>query len=316
MFDDTVPVVGDFAGEMSPARGRICFLRSLPVRANRRNSPKPNTPIEIRLADEARFFRSWLDNPAIAGAVSPSGRFLARMMARYVDPLKAGPIVELGPGTGAITEALLERGIAPGRLFLVEFDPGFCKLLKRRFPGVHVIRGDAYNLTETLRNRLRRPPAAIVSSLPLLLKPEIQRLALLADAFQCMIPDGCFIQFTYGPLSPIPRDKASALDFHVEASPPVWWNLPPARVWIYRRQPQEATRTAQRQPNPAQEFLDRLKLGTEKIHLDLKKEIAAAKARLWLEPRRGQISRQGPRPDSTLKGGHGKPSGIDHSRHL
>jgi len=113
----------------------------------------------------------------------PFGRFLARMMARYVDPQKAGPIVELGPGTGAITEALLERGIAPGRLFLVEFDPGFCKLLKRRFPGIHVIKGDAYNLTETLGNRLRRPPAAIVSSLPLLLKPEIQRLALLADAF-------------------------------------------------------------------------------------------------------------------------------------
>ncbi len=70
-------------------------MRSLPARAHRRSSPKPNTPIEERLADEARFFRSWLDNPAIAGAVSPSGRFLARMMARYVDPQKAGPIVEL-----------------------------------------------------------------------------------------------------------------------------------------------------------------------------------------------------------------------------
>ncbi len=291
-------------------------MRSLPARAHRRSSPKPNTPIEERLADEARFFRSWLDNPAIAGAVSPSGRFLARMMARYVDPQKAGPIVELGPGTGAITEALLERGIAPGRLFLVEFDPGFCKLLKRRFPGIHVIKGDAYNLTETLGNRLRRPPAAIVSSLPLLLKPEIQRLALLVDAFQCMTPDGCFVQFTYGPLSPIPRDKASELAFHVEASPPVWLNLPPARVWIYRRQPLEANGVVQRQSNPAQEFLDRLKLGTEKIHLDLKKEIAAARARLRLEPRHGQILRQGPRPDSALKSARGKASGIDNSHHL
>ena len=215
-------------------------MRSQPARANRRSSSKPNTPIEERLADEARFFRSWLDNPAVAGAVSPSGRFLARMMARYVDPRKAGPVVELGPGTGAITEALLERGIAPGRLFLVEFDPGFCKLLKRRFPGVHVIKGDAYQLSQTLRGRLRRPAAAIVSSLPLLLKPETQRLALLADAFDCMSPDGCFIQFTYGRVSPVPRDKASALDFHVEASPPVWLNLPPARVWIYRRQAQAA----------------------------------------------------------------------------
>ncbi|MGH6863039.1 MAG: class I SAM-dependent methyltransferase, partial [Methylocella sp.] len=164
-------------------------MRSRPARANRRSASKPNTPIEEKIADEARFFRSWLDNPAVAGAVSPSGRFLARMMARYVDPRKAGPIVELGPGTGAITEALVARGIAPGRLFLVEFDPGFCTLLKRRFPGVHVIQGDAYQLSRTLRGRLRRPPGAIVSSLPLLLKPETQRLALLAGAFDCMSPD-------------------------------------------------------------------------------------------------------------------------------
>jgi phosphatidylethanolamine/phosphatidyl-N-methylethanolamine N-methyltransferase len=289
-------------------------LRRQPARANRRSSSKPDTPIEERLADEARFFRSWLDNPAVAGAVSPSGRFLARMMARYVDPRKAGPVVELGPGTGAITEALLKRGIAPGRLFLVEFDSGFCKLLKRRFPGVHVIKGDAYQLSQTLRGRFRRRPAAIVSSLPLLLKPETQRLALLADSFDCMTPDGCFVQFTYGRVSPVPRDKALALDFHVEASPPVWLNLPPARVWIYRRQAQAAKSVVQRRPNPAQEFFDRLKLGTEKIHLDLKKEIAAAKARLRIESRPGQLSRKGLWAESQLDSLF-KASSIDHSRH-
>jgi phosphatidylethanolamine/phosphatidyl-N-methylethanolamine N-methyltransferase len=287
-------------------------LRRQPARANQRSSSKPNTPIEERIADEARFFKSWLDNPAVAGAVSPSGRFLARMMARYVDPRKAGPVVELGPGTGAITEALLARGIAPGRLYLVEFDPGFCKLLKRRFPGIHVIKGDAYQLSQTLRGRLRRPPAAIVSSLPLLLKPETQRLALLADAFDCMSPDGCFVQFTYGRVSPVPRDKASALDFHVEASPPVWLNLPPARVWIYRRQAQAAKGVVQRRPNPAQEFFDRLKLGTEKIHLDLKKEIAAAKARLRIETRPGQPSRKELWTESRLDSLR-KASSIDHS---
>ncbi|MGH6843328.1 MAG: class I SAM-dependent methyltransferase [Methylocella sp.] len=288
-------------------------MRSRPARANRRSASKPNTPIEEKIADEARFFRSWLDNPAVAGAVSPSGRFLARMMARYVDPRKAGPVVELGPGTGAITEALVARGIAPGRLFLVEFDPGFCKLLQRRFPGVHVIKGDAYQLSRTLRGRLRRPPAAIVSSLPLLLKSETQRLALLADAFDCMSPDGCFVQFTYGRVSPVPRDKASALDFHVEASPPVWLNLPPARVWIYRRQAQAEHSVVQRRPNPAQEFFDKLKLGTEKIHLDLKKEIAAAKARLRIETRPVQVAANGARPESVLNRSR-QASGIDHSR--
>src|SRR3984893_13319250 len=183
MFCDASPFAGEFAGGSIPRYMREgLFLRSQPARANRRSPSKPNTPIEERIADEARFFKSWLDNPAIAGAVSPSGRFLARMMARYVDPRKAGPIVELGPGTGAITEALLARGIAPGRLFLVEFDVSFCKLLKRRFPGVHVIKGDAYQLSQTLRGRLRRPPAATVVSPPRILKTENPKLSLLADA--------------------------------------------------------------------------------------------------------------------------------------
>lgn len=254
-------------------------------------------PIEQRLADEARFFRSWLDNPMIAGAVSPSGRSLARMMARYVDPLADGPIVELGPGTGAITEALLERGVARERLFLIEFDSGFCKLLQRRFPGVHVIKGDAYRLSETLGDRLGRPAAAIVSSLPLLMKPEMQRLALLADAFNCMEPDGCFIQFTYGPASPMPRGKSAAI-FHTEASPPVWLNLPPARVWIYRPA-REGDTQPQKRLKPAQEFFDKLRMGTEKIHIDLKRELAAARARLQLEI--GPQARKGRRTQSAPK---------------
>ncbi|MCI0735661.1 MAG: ribose ABC transporter permease [Beijerinckiaceae bacterium] len=284
-------------------------------RANARGPRKSNTPMEVRLADEARFFMSWLDNPAIAGAVSPSGPFLARMMARYVDPRKTGPIVELGPGTGAITEALLERGIAPKRLYLIEFDPGFCGLLRRRFPGVHVIKGDAYRLATTLGGRLRHPPAAIVSGLPLLLKPEAQRLALLTEAFECMAPGGRFVQFTYSPLSPIPRDKVLALDFHVEGSPPVWLNLPPARVWIYRRQMEAEMQAQLKRPNPAQEFLDKLKIGTGKIHLDLMRELAAAKARLRYDPRSRQSRGKELWRDSAYDSPR-RASGSGNSRHL
>ena len=272
--------------------------------ANGRSPRKSTTPMEVRLADEARFFMSWLDNPGLAGAVSPSGPFLARMMARYVDPRTAGPIVELGPGTGAITEALLKRGIAPKRLFLIEYDRGFCSLLRRRFPGVHVIKGDAYNLSKTLNGRMRRPPAAIVSSLPLLLKPESQRLALLAEAMDCMPLDGRFIQFTYSPLSPIPRDNIVELGFLVDACSPVWLNLPPARVWVYRRRTRADIELNLKRQNPAQEFFDRLKLGTEKVHLDLMKEFAAAKAKLRNETN--------PRP-SREKGFWHKPA-VDSSR--
>lgn len=268
----------------------------MPSRSARAHSPsrrKYDAPIEEKLADEARFLMSWLDNPALAGAVSPSGRFLARAMARYVDPHKRGPVIELGPGTGAITEALLERGIAPSQLFLIEFDPNFCKLLKRRFPGVHVVQGDAYQLADTLAERLRRKPSAVVSSLPLLLKPEAQRLTLLAAAFDCLAKGGCFIQFTYGPVSPMPRDKIPSLGIRAEATQPVWLNLPPARVWVYRREADVQERPAPKRPNPAQEFFDRLRLGTEKIHLDLRRELAAAKERLLLDLRSGPPPRKG-----------------------
>ena len=70
--------------------------------------------------DEVHFIRSWLEKPLSTGAVLPSGKALARTMARYVDPNVTGPVIELGPGTGAVTEALVEQGIEPSRLVLVE----------------------------------------------------------------------------------------------------------------------------------------------------------------------------------------------------
>ena len=118
--------------------------------------------MDDKVADEGRFLRSWLEDPLRVGAVSPSGRALARMMARYVDPQAPGPVIELGPGTGSMTRALLERGVAPERLFLIEFDPNFCKLLKERFPGVNVIEGDAYAFRSLIaaRTRSRPPPSS------------------------------------------------------------------------------------------------------------------------------------------------------------
>ncbi|VTZ27098.1 Ribose ABC transporter permease [Methylocella tundrae] len=273
-------------------------MLSDPSRADRRGPAKRPMPIEKRLADEARFIRSWFENPLRAGAVSPSGRSLARMMARYVDPHGTGPIIELGPGTGAITEALLARGVAPSRLYLIEFDPNFCKHLQRRFPGVHVVEGDAYRFKELLAGLLSQPASSVVSSLPLLVKPERQRLSLLADAFDCMAPGAAFIQFTYGLLSPIPREKSFGPTFHADRSPPVWLNLPPARVWIYRARASHEQGFRLTRPNPAQEFFDRLRQGTEKIQIDLKREIDGARARLAPKQRAAQKNK---RADSSAR---------------
>lgn len=194
-------------------------------------------PQKSALADNASFIRSLIENPRIVGAVSPSGPGLAKAMASYVDMKGDAPIVELGPGTGPVTQALLARGIAPERLVLVEYEPKFCRLLGERFPGVRIIQGDAYGLKATLEGKLGGKVGAVVSSLPLLNRPESDRLALLDQAFDLMSPEGLFIQFTYGLLiSPMPiRRHPNGGVYTGKGSSPIWLNLPPARVWRYRR---------------------------------------------------------------------------------
>ncbi len=186
---------------------------------------------EIDLDDEARFLKSWLENPLKTGAVAPSGKALAQKMAASFDPTIPGPIVELGPGTGPVTQALLARGIAPERLYLVEYSADFVKLLRNRFPAVNVIQGDAYGLADTLRPHIHEPVAAIISSLPLLTRPEKERLKLLQSAFNLMLPGSPFVQFTYMNSSPVPLQPS----FIATVSRRIWKNLPPARVWTYRR---------------------------------------------------------------------------------
>ncbi|GBU17395.1 MULTISPECIES: phospholipid methyltransferase [Methylobacterium] len=184
--------------------------------------------------DEARFLKSWLERPLVTGAVTPSGRLLARTMASYVDPRRDGPIIELGPGTGPVTEAMIRRGVEEDRLVLVEFNPDFCALLRRRFPRATVVPGDAYDIRRTVGSLLGEPAAATVSSLPLFTKPLEQRLDLLNAAHDLMSPGAPFVQFTYAVVPPIPARCAQG-SYTASGSNRVWLNLPPARVWVYRR---------------------------------------------------------------------------------
>jgi phosphatidylethanolamine/phosphatidyl-N-methylethanolamine N-methyltransferase len=186
---------------------------------------------KIQHLDEVHFIRSWLEKPLATGAVVPSGRALARTMASYVDTEGQGPVIELGPGTGPVTEALVEHGVDPARLILVEFNPTFCKLLRLRYPAATVVQGDAYALQRLLGGLVRQSAAAVVSGLPLFTKPLKMRLRLMYDALGLMAPGAPFIQFTYAMVPPIPKALA---DVTAEASERVWMNLPPARVWVYR----------------------------------------------------------------------------------
>jgi phosphatidylethanolamine/phosphatidyl-N-methylethanolamine N-methyltransferase len=199
----------------------------MPLQSSVRALKKPP-----RLDDEVRFLRSWIEKPLHVGAVMPSGRLLARTMAQYVDINSDDPVIELGPGTGAITSALLHRGVDQKRLVLVEYNPGFCALLRDRYPQARVVQGDAYTLRDTLWNVLSAPASAVVSGLPLVTKPMSTRLKLIRDAFAALAPGAPFVQFTYSVAPPIPKSLPGV---STEASERIWMNLPPARVWVYRK---------------------------------------------------------------------------------
>ncbi|GAB5509590.1 MAG: rRNA adenine N-6-methyltransferase family protein [Hyphomicrobiales bacterium] len=198
-------------------------------------SPSSDTgaPVSLlaKIRDEARFVRQWLGNPRSIGAITPSGPDLARAMAGFLDPASAGRVVELGPGTGVVTDAILKRGIDPSRLTSIEYCSDFAALLTQRFPGVQIVRGDAYDLEASLDADMVEL-AGVVSSLPLFTSPYEKRRALIMDALDRLAPGAPFIQFSYALVPPV---KAEAGLFTVSKTGWILNNVPPARVWVYRK---------------------------------------------------------------------------------
>ena len=161
----------------------------------------------------------------------------------------------------------MQRGIAEERLILIEFDPDFCTLLRRRFPKALVVQGDAYALQKAVDPLLFGTVAAIVSGLPLFTKPESIRLRLLRDAFNVLQKGAPFIQFTYAVISPLPL---RARGFIAERSSRVWRNMPPARVWIYRRFDGPHIRQTRRS---ALALMRRIRERTDRLGADLRSKV-------------------------------------------
>lgn len=176
------------------------------------------------------FIGQLLRRPREVSAVVPSSPALGRAMARAV-PAGPGAVAELGPGTGSITRALLEHGITPSSLHLVELNAEFAQSLGGRFEGVTVHHASAERLHD-----LNLPPLrCVVSGLPLLSFPMSLRHAIVESAFAAMAPGGRLVQFTYGPVHPLPDAMMHDLGLRVRQIARVWGNLPPARVFVYRR---------------------------------------------------------------------------------
>jgi len=173
------------------------------------------------------FYKALLANPRTIGAVIPSSKYLAKEMASHVPMNNKNLVVELGPGTGVVTEALLKMGIAPERIVAVEYSYHFACQLHKRFPNIHIIRGDAVNLLQLLGDD-KENVCAVVSSLPLRSLPRITANIIVNQISQLLQPNGKYIQFTYG-------YKKNDFDMpHRKIfSKRIWTNIPPARVDVF-----------------------------------------------------------------------------------
>jgi phosphatidylethanolamine/phosphatidyl-N-methylethanolamine N-methyltransferase len=182
--------------------------------------------------DIGLFFRLWLEAPLRIGALTPSSLKASRAIAQYASARDDLPILELGGGTGSITAALIDVGLPPSRIYTLEQQPSFCELLRRRFPEVTVLEGDAANLSALLKGHRIERLSMVVSSLPIIWFSLERQRAIIEQAFSLMGANGCFIQVTNWVTSPLP---ARGLGLKGEIVERVWSNFPPYGIWIYHR---------------------------------------------------------------------------------
>lgn len=179
------------------------------------------------------FAKAWLRSPLKVGAVVPSGAVLARAITSDING-STGSVLELGPGTGVFTRALLAKGVAAEDLTLLEYDPKLAKLLCSRFPDVRVVSACATKL-DSLGLYGEKGIGAIVSGLPLLSMPHGTIQRILEGAFSQLSENGSIYQFTYRPLCPVPRKVMRALDLQSVCTSFSMRNLPPAWVFAIRK---------------------------------------------------------------------------------
>jgi phosphatidylethanolamine/phosphatidyl-N-methylethanolamine N-methyltransferase len=190
----------------------------------------------MRTNDVLSFFRSWTRDPLQIGAIVPSGQVLARIIASEITA-GCGPVIELGPGTGVFTRALLARGVRESDLTLIESNTSFVPLLQARFPEARVLVADAARL-RPLDLHAKEKVAAVVSGLPLLAMSPRKVFAILTAVFSCLRSGAALYQFTYGLSCPIRRPYLDRLGLKAIRVGRAIRNVPPATVYrISRRAP-------------------------------------------------------------------------------
>ena len=192
----------------------------------------PFVAFRDKFREDWHFFKGWVRKPGEVGAVAPTGKHAARAMAAFVPEVSTLPVLELGPGTGSITQALLDRGIAPERIVSVEYSRDFYAYLVENFPGVNFINGDAFRIRELLADTPWNRFCAVIGAVPVLTLPKHKRARLIDDYLSLVADDGPFVQISYGPRAPLPGRPGH---YVMESTDWIVKNVPPARLYVYRR---------------------------------------------------------------------------------
>jgi len=178
------------------------------------------------------FARAWVAHPLRVGAIAPSSRRLARLITSEISPHSA-PVLELGPGTGVFTRALLGRGLRQDELILVECDPFFACRLKHDYPEARIYQGGVERLRH-IDLLDKQQVGAVVSGLPLLSMSMRSRIAILQFAFRHLRPGASYYQFTYGLRCPVPRAALERMGLKAVRMGSTLTNAPPATVYRIR----------------------------------------------------------------------------------
>ncbi len=188
--------------------------------------------LAAKFDDELKFFKGWIDKPRAVGSIVPTSSVTARRMASVIDLSSGLPVLEVGPGTGVITRAILAHGVRPEKLYTVEYSAEFVRHLRRVYPSINVIEGDGFDLDRTLGDMRDATFDSIISGVPLLNFPVARRVAYLEHLLARIPPGRPVVQLTYGPKSPVPPGLGN---YTVEHFHFIIRNIPPTQLWIYRR---------------------------------------------------------------------------------
>lgn len=186
------------------------------------------------LAEGALFLKTWIKQPIHTGAIAPSGNTLARLITAGVRA-DAGPVIELGPGTGAFTRSILARGLPESELVLVERSPDFARLLKQRYPQARLLEMDVTRIRLRCEDWDTIEAQAVISGLPLLNMGLRAQWGIVNACFKRLRPGGCFYQFTYTVHCPIHGQVLERLGLRAERIGGTVRNLPPASVYRISR---------------------------------------------------------------------------------